>query len=152
MPYKSEAQRKFFHTNTAKEAGITSSDVKEFDKASKGKELPEHVKKMAEGGIAEPDDKTFATEIGQGITEGINHDSDAVKSYLSSAFHKIMGVPTEDNVSTSSAPPTNMAEGGKVQPSSLEHQVPNAMMARAMNKGGCAEGGYPHVTFLENET
>jgi len=40
---------------------------------------------------------------------------------------------------------TPFAEGGKVERSSLEHQVPNAMMARAMN-----EGGYPHVTFLEN--
>jgi hypothetical protein len=37
------------------------------------------------------------------------------------------------------------AIGGKVERSSLEHQVPNAMMARPM-----AEGGYPHVTFLEN--
>jgi len=38
--YKSEAQRKFFHTNTAKEKGISSSTVKEFDKASKGMKLP----------------------------------------------------------------------------------------------------------------
>ena len=43
MPYKSEAQRAFFHTDTAKKAGITSSDVKEFDKESKGKSLPEKV-------------------------------------------------------------------------------------------------------------
>ncbi len=50
MPYQSDAQRKFFHTDTAKEAGITGAEVKEFDKASKGKELPEHVKKMADGG------------------------------------------------------------------------------------------------------
>ena len=45
MPYKSEAQRKFFHTNTAKKAGITKKTVKEFDKASKGKHLPKKVKK-----------------------------------------------------------------------------------------------------------
>ena len=45
-PYASEAQRGFFHTANAKKAGITASDVKEFDKASKGmKNLPEHVKK-----------------------------------------------------------------------------------------------------------
>lgn len=42
MPYKSDAQRRFFHTNTAKKAGITSKQVKEFDKASKDMELPEH--------------------------------------------------------------------------------------------------------------
>jgi len=45
MPYKSEAQRKFFHTKTAKKAGITSKVVKEFDKASKGKKLLKRVSK-----------------------------------------------------------------------------------------------------------
>jgi len=40
MPYKSDAQRKFFHTASAKKAGITKKQVKEFDKASKGKKLP----------------------------------------------------------------------------------------------------------------
>ena len=38
----------------AKEAGITGAEVKEFDKASKGKELPEHTKKMADGGVTDP--------------------------------------------------------------------------------------------------
>lgn len=42
MPYKSDAQRKFFHTPTAKKQGITKSVVEEFDKASKGMKLPEH--------------------------------------------------------------------------------------------------------------
>lgn len=51
MPYKSDAQRKFFHTAAAKKAGITEKQVKEYDQASKGKKLPakkspwEHVKK-----------------------------------------------------------------------------------------------------------
>ena len=45
MPYKSDAQRKFFHTNTAKKKGITGAVVKEFDKASKGMKLPEHASK-----------------------------------------------------------------------------------------------------------
>ena len=40
MPYKSEAQRKFFHSKGAKAAGIKRKDVEEFDKASKGKKLP----------------------------------------------------------------------------------------------------------------
>jgi hypothetical protein len=40
MPYKSEKQRKFFHTLTAKNKGITEEQVKEFDKASKGMKLP----------------------------------------------------------------------------------------------------------------
>ena len=44
MAYRSESQRKFFHTNTAKDQGISASTVHEFDKASKGLKLPEHVK------------------------------------------------------------------------------------------------------------
>lgn len=44
MPYKSQAQRRFFHTDTAKEQGIDSETVKDFDQASKGKRLPGKVK------------------------------------------------------------------------------------------------------------
>lgn len=42
MPYRSEKQRKFFHTETAKKLGIKPTTVKEFDKASKGMDLPEY--------------------------------------------------------------------------------------------------------------
>jgi hypothetical protein len=52
-----------------------------------------------------------------------------------------------DKKPSSTTPSPIFAKGGKVERSSLEHPVPNAMMARAMN-----EGGYPHVTFLENES
>lgn len=40
MPYKSVAQMRFFHTNTARAKGITPATVKEFDHASKGMSLP----------------------------------------------------------------------------------------------------------------
>jgi hypothetical protein len=43
MPYKSEAQRRFFHSAGAKKAGISSRVVKEFDNASKGQHVPEHM-------------------------------------------------------------------------------------------------------------
>ena len=56
MPYKSDAQRRFFHTDTAKKAGITGKEVDEFDKASKGMKLPE--KKMAFGGETNPEHET----------------------------------------------------------------------------------------------
>ncbi len=49
MPYKSQAQRRFFHSAGAKKAGITSKEVKEFDQASKGLKLPEKKKKKMEG-------------------------------------------------------------------------------------------------------
>jgi len=39
MPYKSEKQRRFFHTATARRKGITAKIVKEFDRASKGRKL-----------------------------------------------------------------------------------------------------------------
>lgn len=41
MPYRSDAQRKFFNANRAKleKQGV---DVDEWNKASKGKDLPEH--------------------------------------------------------------------------------------------------------------
>jgi len=45
-PYVSDAQRRFFHTNTAKKKGITAAQVKEYDQASKGMKLPEHVTKQ----------------------------------------------------------------------------------------------------------
>lgn len=47
MPYKSEAQRKFFHTDTAKKKGISADTVKEFDEASKGMKLPKRKEKAA---------------------------------------------------------------------------------------------------------
>lgn len=43
-PYKSDKQRKFFHTQTAEDKGITPTIVKEFDKASKDKSLPKFSK------------------------------------------------------------------------------------------------------------
>lgn len=49
MPYRSDAQRKFFHTKTARKKGITSAKVKEYDAASKGMKLPEHVSKSIKG-------------------------------------------------------------------------------------------------------
>lgn len=36
MPYKSAAQRRFFHSAGARKAGITHKDVKKWDRESKG--------------------------------------------------------------------------------------------------------------------
>jgi hypothetical protein len=43
MPYKSQAQRRKFHA-MEKRGEIDRETVEEFDEASKGKKLPEHVK------------------------------------------------------------------------------------------------------------
>ena len=47
MPYKSDAQRAFFHTDTARRKGIDAKTVAEFDEASKGKKLPARAAKAA---------------------------------------------------------------------------------------------------------
>jgi hypothetical protein len=44
MPYKSKAQQRLFHAKEAR-GGISPKVVKEWDKASKGKKLPEKKKK-----------------------------------------------------------------------------------------------------------
>lgn len=43
MPYKSDKQRRFFHA-AEKRGEISSAVVDEWDKASKGKKLPEKAK------------------------------------------------------------------------------------------------------------
>jgi hypothetical protein len=43
MPYRSEAQRKKFHS-LLKQGKISAKVVAEFDKASKGKKLPKRIK------------------------------------------------------------------------------------------------------------
>lgn len=48
MPYVSDKQRRFFHTDTARKSGITPSMVKEYDEATRGKELPQKVEKKVE--------------------------------------------------------------------------------------------------------
>ncbi len=45
MPYKSKAQEKWAHTPSGVQALGGLKKVKEWDKESKGKKLPEHVKK-----------------------------------------------------------------------------------------------------------
>ena len=46
MPYKSEAQRGYFHA-AEKRGDISSKTVAEFDRASKGRKLPKRVGKKS---------------------------------------------------------------------------------------------------------
>lgn len=48
MPYASQRQRRFFHTETARRKGISAATVHEFDEASKGMRLPETARSAAE--------------------------------------------------------------------------------------------------------
>jgi len=47
MPYKSDAQRKKFHAMLDR-GEIDAATVREWDKASEGRELPERVRKRKE--------------------------------------------------------------------------------------------------------
>jgi hypothetical protein len=47
MPYKSDAQRRFFHAN-ADELRRQGVDVSEWDRASKGRDVPERVHPRSE--------------------------------------------------------------------------------------------------------
>jgi len=53
MPYVSDSQRRWAHTESGKKALGGPEGVNEWDQASKGKKLPEHVAKAAEGGVIE---------------------------------------------------------------------------------------------------
>ena len=52
MPYVSEKQRRFFHTETARKKGITPAMVHEWDQESKGKDRPESAEKKGEQNFA----------------------------------------------------------------------------------------------------
>lgn len=52
MPYKSQAQRRLFH-HLAKQGKLSPEVVEEYDRESKGKKMPEYVKRKAFGGEVE---------------------------------------------------------------------------------------------------
>ncbi len=80
MPYKSDAQRGFFHANEGKK-GITKKVVDEFDQASKGMKLPA---KVGKGEGAHPGFKSAQASIAK--KEGIS--GDRAGAILASAARK----------------------------------------------------------------
>ena len=129
MPFESKAQQRFMfakHPEMAKEWA---------DKTPGISALPEHVKKMAEGGT--PDAPKEGDEFTEGIKSGVNHDSDAVKSYLASKFAQML----HPGMGEGTAPTT------PIQPPSAIGQTPTSPMPENM-----ADGGFPHVTFMEDQT
>ena len=78
MPYKSQAQRRKFHALLAK-GEISASTVKEWDRASKGKKLPERVKKQA------------GTVVAGGIEAGLKREAATKEKQMNKcgAFERI---------------------------------------------------------------
>jgi hypothetical protein len=101
MPYKSEAQRRYFHY-LAKKGKISPETVNEFDDASRGEELPP--KKMASGGIVddsgEDEDPIITTR------DAVVHETDEAnkRAAIGSASHSFD--------STSKFQPQYLAHGG----------------------------------------
>lgn len=88
MPYSSDAQRRWAHTDSAKKAGFPTE---EFDETSKGKKLPETApKKMAEGGPVVTD-QSQGDEFTDGIKSGMNHDLNSMKQAIADFVEKIHG-------------------------------------------------------------
>lgn len=75
MPYKSDSQRRWAHTDKGEKALGGPKGVNEWDQASKGKDLPETAPKMAEGGIVEEqlsDKDRYLANVGTGISHGMS--------------------------------------------------------------------------------
>lgn len=96
---------------------------------------PNGGKNMADGGM--PEAPKEGDEFTRGIKDGVNHDSDAVKSYLASKFagmlHPGMGEDKPQN-NEPIQPPFEIGHTPTTEPPKM------------------ADGGYPHVTFMEDQT
>lgn len=51
MPFVSDRQRRFFHTESARKHGITPAMVREYDDASRDQRIPERAEKHAATGV-----------------------------------------------------------------------------------------------------
>lgn len=91
MPYKSQAQRRKFHAMEAR-GEISPTTVKEFDRASKGKKLPEKVKSAyVLGGVnalAQLGLKRAAEELRLKIPDRTFHGFDAARKAEAERSHK----------------------------------------------------------------
>jgi len=122
MPYSSDAQRKFFHTDTAKKKGITDKEVNEFDQASKGMKLPEHAKKMADGGEVKDPAVESQTEFQKGFKGEVNDTTDKIqKAVRSSDYGSLAGLRAlmeqhYGKPQESTSTPKGYAPGGDVSP------------------------------------
>jgi hypothetical protein len=155
MPYKSDAQRRWAHTDSAKKEGFPTE---EFDKASKGKDLPEKAPKMADGGIISytppvPEGQKQPDEFTNDMKAGVNGDFDKVKDYLIGLYGdlksgKPMGAPDSTleglhNVmagNTDTEEPPKMAGGGIAFPH-REKSGPSINGVSHPDYQGMADGG-----------
>lgn len=105
-PYVSEAQRRWAHTFRGKKALGGAKAVHEWDEATKGKKLPEHVKKAAgeelPGGAAIPVAPSQPLDTSRPVQAGHSPQAAAAKTIASPSnmkpkdyFRKQLGQPTK---------------------------------------------------------
>ena len=179
MPYKSDAQRRWAHTDSAKKADFPTD---EFDKASKGQKLPEKAPKMDMGGITDqtPTEMDTLTEglsdkpsvkdqywanVGTGISHGINDQLDSVTSYLKGLYSdnkdKIMNgnpdisptLPGLQNLANQAAgEPQQMSEGGISFPHREKSGPDLTKRPQAFAEGGVVDDGADFLSKLNAGT
>lgn len=159
MPYKSEAQRRFFHAAEAR-GDISKKTVKEFDTASKGMDLPEKVKKhMSDGGFAQALKKHQMLQMRKkmwlgGEVETSDPDSDEVLRHNSS------GDPHTNEKLSSESPMTYEAEESlsdygmhdKLEDSEVKEpkqELDPEFVAKMFKGGMVPEANYPELDLKE---
>lgn len=134
MPYKSQAQRRFFHAAETR-GDISHKTVQEFDKASKGKSMPERKKKSSNKSFADKIVKNYAFG---GEVEDSDEEQDSKKKKLG----EIINFPGYPQPSPSPKP-RGYYDGGEVQ-----QESPNRNREEFVK--GVNESGFQPAKWVEN--
>jgi hypothetical protein len=141
MPFKSDAQRRWGHTDEGEKALGGPKAVNEWDQATKGKELPEHVKKMAEGGVVDNkidykkaimdawDDLKNGRPLAKDSTLGTDTTGlQGIANKLAGVHPSSATVPSTPQFNPKAGLPPQMAEGGVVDDQGVDlTQLPQGM-------------------------
>jgi hypothetical protein len=84
MPFKSLAQEGFLHAHPEK---LGKKGLAEWDAATKGKHLPEHVKTYDSGGKVDVKDKTMAADWRDGVTGKDRKPKKEIKEMVHTKSH-----------------------------------------------------------------
>lgn len=134
MPYKSDAQRRYFHYLESK-GKMPKKTVDEFDLTSRGDDLPEYVEQHAEGGEAGSDDPY--SSFGKNVAENAGNNPDATKQ-ISKSFMAHGGMTEDEETSD------YMADDSSGEPHTegeLEEEHPMEYMSIGGSIGNVKGGG-----------
>ncbi len=83
MPFVSKAQEGYLHSHPQ----ILGSKIHEWDSATKGKHLPEHVKKYDNGGVVTPQKENSMAGIYDQVTAGGEKPKKEIKEMVHTKSH-----------------------------------------------------------------